>query len=50
MWCYEACNGREGLAVCESYQGRIDLLVTDVVMPQLGGRDLAEAASSCGRN
>jgi nitrogen-specific signal transduction histidine kinase/ActR/RegA family two-component response regulator len=41
---HEACNGREGLAVCQSYEGRIDLLVTDVVMPQLGGRDLAAAA------
>ena len=30
--------------MCQSYEGRIDLLVTDVVMPQLGGRDLAAAA------
>jgi CheY-like chemotaxis protein len=40
----EARNGREGLAVCEAHQGTIDLLVTDVVMPELGGRELAQGA------
>jgi CheY-like chemotaxis protein len=41
---HEAGNGRDGLALCEAHQGAIDLLVTDVVMPQLGGRELAERA------
>ena len=41
---HEARNGREGLAFFESHQGVIDLLVTDVVMPELGGRELAESA------
>jgi len=40
----DASNGREGLALCETHQGRIDLLVSDVVMPELGGRELAEGA------
>jgi CheY-like chemotaxis protein len=40
----EARNGREGLALCESHQGPIDLLISDVVMPELGGRELAEGA------
>jgi two-component system CheB/CheR fusion protein len=40
----EATNGREGLAQCESCQGPIDLLVTDVMMPELSGRGLAERA------
>jgi nitrogen-specific signal transduction histidine kinase/CheY-like chemotaxis protein len=38
----EARNGREGLAMCEAHEGPIDLLVSDVEMPELGGRELAE--------
>jgi two-component system CheB/CheR fusion protein len=38
----EARDGREGLSVCEAHKGKIDLLLSDVVMPQLGGRELAE--------
>ena len=33
----EAANGEEAVAVCERHPGRIDLVVSDVVMPQLGG-------------
>ena len=40
----DARNGREGLKLCQSHTGVIDLLVTDVVMPELGGRELAEGA------
>jgi CheY-like chemotaxis protein len=38
----EAQDGREGLSVCATHQGKIDLLLSDVVMPELGGRELAE--------
>jgi PAS domain S-box-containing protein len=37
----EASNGLEALARHGGTGGRIDLLVTDLVMPEMGGRDLA---------
>jgi two-component system cell cycle sensor histidine kinase/response regulator CckA len=37
----EASDGREGLAVLREHHGPIDLLLTDVVMPRVGGRELA---------
>ncbi|MGA3241749.1 MAG: chemotaxis protein CheB [Bryobacteraceae bacterium] len=40
----EASNGREGLTMCETNEGPIDLLLSDVVMPELSGRELAEQA------
>jgi len=38
----EAENGESGLQVGENYKGQIDLLITDVVMPGIGGRELAK--------
>jgi len=36
-----ASDGAEALAICEETGNQIDLLLTDVVMPGLGGKDLA---------
>jgi CheY-like chemotaxis protein len=38
----EAGNGEAGLKAAARHDGRIDLVITDVVMPQLGGRELAQ--------
>jgi two-component system, cell cycle sensor histidine kinase and response regulator CckA len=42
----EAKNGEEALRVTERTKGAVDLLLTDVVMPRMGGRALAEAVVS----
>ena len=38
----EAINGEDAMRMATDYAGVIDLLVSDVVMPELGGRQLAE--------
>lgn len=39
---YEATHGREALDFCQEYEGEIDVVVTDLVMPQMGGREFVE--------
>jgi PAS domain S-box-containing protein len=38
----EAAHGVEALAICQSHEEPIDLMVTDVVMPILSGSELAD--------
>ena len=43
-WLDERCHsdGLDALARAQAYEGEIDLLITDVVMPQMSGRQLAD--------
>ena len=43
-----AANGAEALERISAHQGRIDLLVTDIVMPVMGGRELVEQLNARG--
>jgi two-component system cell cycle sensor histidine kinase/response regulator CckA len=38
----DAGNGEEALKICREHSGGIDLLLTDLIMPQMSGRELAE--------
>jgi PAS domain S-box-containing protein len=40
-----AANGEEACRTCEVFNGEIHLMVTDVVMPQMSGRELAESVA-----
>ena len=43
---HKAGSGAEALQLCEQYPGRIDLVISDVVMPSMGGRELAALLAS----
>lgn len=46
----KASNGSEALLLQEQYEGAIDLLLTDVVMPDVNGVKLAELFGECRPN
>jgi DNA-binding response OmpR family regulator len=41
-----ATNGKEALALAEKYSGKIDVLVTDVLLPEVPGPQLATSLRS----
>ena len=41
-----AANGKEALELASGHSGTIDLLITDLVMPEIGGRQLARQLSA----
>ncbi|MFZ3217656.1 MAG: CHASE4 domain-containing protein [Candidatus Acidiferrales bacterium] len=42
----DAADGMQALEIANAHQGEIQLLITDVVMPRLSGRDLASRLST----
>ena len=42
----EAAKTADALSICQDYKGPIDLLLTDVIMPQMNGRELVERVAS----
>lgn len=46
----EAANGQDALTLCGEHGRRIDLLITDMLMPQMGGRELVERLQTQGHD
>jgi DNA-binding response OmpR family regulator len=42
----EASSGQEALSVANQHEGQIDLLITDLVMPGMSGRELSQMLGS----
>jgi DNA-binding NtrC family response regulator len=38
----DACSAGDAYLLCEKFKGTIDLLLTDVIMPEMNGRELYE--------
>lgn len=43
---FEANNGKAGLELCKQLEGKIQLIVTDVIMPEMSGPELIRAISN----
>jgi CheY-like chemotaxis protein len=42
----EAPDGIQGMQVAESFEGKIDILITDVAMPGMSGHELAKRVAA----
>ena len=42
----EATNGKDALQIIEHLSGKLDLLITDVIMPGISGRELKKRITS----
>ena len=42
----EAPDGIQGMKVAESFEGKIDILITDVAMPGMSGHELAKRVAA----
>jgi len=42
----EAADGIQGMKIAESFEGKIDILITDVAMPGMGGHELAKRVTA----
>jgi two-component system cell cycle sensor histidine kinase/response regulator CckA len=45
----EASNGEQALEAVQEHRGAIDLLITDMIMPRMGGREMVERLHGQGR-
>jgi two-component system, cell cycle sensor histidine kinase and response regulator CckA len=43
---FQAADGRAGLELCRQHDGEIQLLITDVIMPEMSGPDLVKSLTS----
>ena len=43
---FAASSGQQALSVASQHEGHIDLLITDVVMPKMSGRELSQMLGS----
>lgn len=46
----EAANGADAVAISQSWPGRLDMLVTDLVMPRMGGLQVADEVRALGHD
>lgn len=42
----DARSGDDAIKLCENYKGRLDMVLTDMVLPEISGRDLARRLTS----